>query len=104
MEKVAETPMIKSHVANYTMRPSELEELCLFDFLCSYTVARRGQASLLWRGCDHPSKDRLAVKKLSEDKRRIPLVNEVPGICSGWTNNDETQCYSSKHSKLQEQS
>jgi hypothetical protein len=67
-------PYMKSHVANYTMRPRELEELCLYDFLCLYTVARRGQGSLRWFG-DHPSKDRLAVKILSEEKRRIPRVN-----------------------------
>jgi hypothetical protein len=66
--------VMKSNVANYTMRPRELEELCLYDFLCSYTVARRGQGSLLWCG-DHPSKDRLAVKKLPDEKRRIPRVN-----------------------------
>jgi len=74
-------PMMKSNVANYTMRPRELEELCLYDFLCSYTVARRGQGSLQWCG-DHPSKDRLAVKKLPDEKRKIPRVTFLDFIDS----------------------
>ncbi len=85
-------PMMKSHVTNYTMRPRELDELCLYDFLCLYTVAKRGQGSLLWCG-DHPSKERLAVNKTSDEKRRIPSVNFLDFIDSKYFEGDDiTNC------------
>lgn len=80
--------MMKSHVTNYTMRPRELDELCWYDFLCLYTVAKRGQGSLLWCG-DHPSKERLAVKKISDEKRRIPSVNFLDFIDSKYFEGDD---------------
>jgi hypothetical protein len=67
-------PLILSHVGNYTTRPLELEDISLYDFLCTYTVARRSKGSLQWFG-NHPSKERLAVKKLPEGKERVPRVN-----------------------------
>ena len=85
-------PMMKSHVTNYTMRPREQDELCLYDFLCLYTVAKRGQGSLLWCG-DHPSKERLAVNKISDEKRRIPSVNFLDFIDSKYFEGDDiTNC------------
>lgn len=63
----------KSHVAKLYAETERARRNVFVRFLCTYTVARRGERSPQWKG-EHPSKNRLAVKKLSEEKRRIPQV------------------------------
>ena len=65
---------LKSSVADYLYRPHDLEGVCLYDFLCSYSV---GRATSKNRGmewvAEHPSRGNLVLKKNKKDK--IPLVS-----------------------------
>ena len=65
---------LKSSVADYLYRPHDLEGVCLYDFLCSYSV---GRATSKNRGmewvAEHPSRGNLVLKKNKKDK--IPLIS-----------------------------
>ena len=67
------TPYIKSSVANYTMRPKELEDVCLYDFISEYFVGPKTSKTMKWHG-DHPSGNYRGVGK-REKGYKIPLIN-----------------------------
>ena len=65
---------LKSRVTNYLQRPTELENVCLYDFLCQYTTCRANKGSLEWAG-EHVSNGNLKVSRLKKD--RVPIINHL---------------------------
>ena len=72
VDSIEGTPFLTSSVANYLLRPEQLEGTCLYDFLSQFTVSRRTKSSLEWIK-EHPSKNHLGVKASKHIK--VPVVN-----------------------------
>ena len=72
VDSIEGTPFLTSSVANYLLRPEELEGTCLYDFLSQFTMSRRTKSILEWIK-DHPSKNHLGVQASKHIK--VPVVN-----------------------------
>jgi hypothetical protein len=59
------------------MRPKNLNNVCLYDFLEQYCVAPRSKKSWEWEG-DYPSKSRMAVKLRIRNKVALITHRDFP--------------------------
>lgn len=68
---------LDSKVRNYLLRPTELDDVSLYDFLCKYNVCKPNQKSLNWIG-DHINANKLKVCPLQIE--RVPMINHCDFI------------------------